>query len=153
MTVVDIGTSPTPPCFCARKRWTSWALQVLVAAILVQTLFFKFTGSQESVFIFSTLGVEPWGRYLAGVSELLAAVLILVPRTAVLGALLSLGVISGALGAHVTKLGIVVQQDGGLLFSLALAVFASSAVVLFLRRHQIPILGRRFAAACPASPS
>jgi len=152
MTVVDSGVSPAPYCFCSWKRWTSWAFQVLTAVILVQTLFFKFTGSSESVYIFSTLGVEPWGRYLAGVSELLAAALILIPRTAVLGALLSLGVITGALGAHFTKLGIVVQHDGGLLFSLALAVFASSAVVLLLRRHQIPILGRRLTAACPTSP-
>ena len=119
----------------------SWALQLVVAGILLQTLFFKFTGAAESVYIFSTLGAEPWGRIGSGVVELIAALLLLYPATITLGALLSLGVISGAIVSHLTVLGIEVQGDGGLLFLLALAVFVSSAAILVLRRGDIPFLG------------
>ncbi len=131
---------------CKRKVITSWALQILAAAILAQTLFFKFTGAEESRYIFQTLGIEPWGRIASGVAELAAVVLLLIPRTVTLGAILSLGVISGAIASHLTKLGIVVQDDGGLLFILALIVFASSAIILVLRRRQIPIVGAWFGA-------
>jgi putative oxidoreductase len=119
----------------------SWALQLLVAAILLQTLFFKFTGAEESIYIFSTLGLEPWGRIGSGVVELIASVLLLVPRTAALGALVALGTITGAIFSHLTKLGIVVKDDGGLLFALALVVFAGSALVLCIRRREIPVVG------------
>lgn len=119
----------------------SWALQLIVAGILLQTLFFKFTGAAESVYIFSTLGAEPWGRIGSGVIELIAALLLLYPATITLGAVLSLGVITGAIMSHLTVLGIEVQGDGGLLFFLALAVFVSSAAILVLRRGEIPLLG------------
>lgn len=120
----------------------SWTLQILAAVILAQTLFFKFTGAPESVYIFQTLGMEPWGRFAAGSAELAAVVLLLVPRTAVYGALLSVVVITGALGAHLTKLGIAIQapgqpSDGGLLFGLAIAVLVSGALVAIIRRRQI----------------
>lgn len=123
----------------------SWTLQIIVAGILAQTLFFKFSGAEESKFIFSTLGVEPWGRYATGFSELVVVVLLLIPRTAIFGALGALGVISGAIVSHLFKLGIVVQNDGGLLFGLALVVFAASAGIVVVRRAQIPILGPRLA--------
>jgi hypothetical protein len=119
----------------------SWALQLIVAGILLQTLFFKFTGAAESVYIFSTLGAEPWGRIGSGVIELIAALLLLYPPTITIGATLALGVIAGAIVSHVTVLGIEVQGDGGLLFFLALAVFAASVAILFLRRGEIPVLG------------
>jgi hypothetical protein len=122
-------------------RRLSWFLQLIVAAILAQTLFFKFTGAPESIYIFATLGLEPWGRYGSGVAELIAAVLLLVPSTAAVGAALALGVISGAVVSHLTKLGIEVQGDGGLLFALALVVLVGSAVVLWLRRRELPIVG------------
>lgn len=128
---------------CKRLLATSWVLQVLAALILLQTLFFKFTGAEESKYIFSTLGVEPWGRYASAVFELFAVILLLHPRRAVLGAALSLGVISGAIMSHLTKLGIEVQGDGGLLFALALTVFAASAGVLVIRRTQLPFVGHR----------
>jgi hypothetical protein len=121
---------------------TSWILQLIVAGILLQTLFFKFTGAEESVYIFSTLGLEPWGRIGSGVAELIASVLLLVPATAPIGALLSLAVIGGAIGSHLTVLGIEVRGDGGLLFYLAVGVFVMSLAILFLRRSQIPIVGR-----------
>ena len=132
---------------CKTKTIVSWVFQLIAAGILAQTLFFKFSGAAESKYIFSTLGVEPWGRIASGVAELIAVVLLLTPRTVMFGALLSLGVISGAIMSHLTKLGIVVQNDGGLLFSLALAVFASSLIILFIRRGQIPFLGHWFAPA------
>ena len=119
----------------------SWSLQLIVAGILLQTLFFKFTGAAESVYIFSTLGAEPWGRIGSGVVELIAALLLLHPATIAIGALLALGVITGAIVSHVTVLGIEVQGDGGLLFFLALVVLASSAAILALRRSDIPVVG------------
>ena len=119
----------------------SWALQLIVAGILLQTLFFKFTGAAESVYIFSTLGAEPWGRIGSGVVELIAALLLLYLPMISIGAIVSLGVISGAILTLLTVLGIEVQGDGGLLFLLALTVFVSSAAILFLRRGEIPVLG------------
>jgi hypothetical protein len=119
----------------------SWVLQIVVSVILLQTLFFKFTGAPESVYIFSTLGAEPWGRIGSGVVELIAAILLLVPATITIGAVLSLGVMVGAIMSHLTVLGIEVQGDGGLLFALALTVFIGSAVVLVLRRRDIPLVG------------
>lgn len=124
-----------------RQEILSWVLQFVVAAILVQTLFFKFTGAEESVYIFTTLGMEPWGRIASGLAELVASVLLLIPATAAIGALLALIIISGALVSHFTALGIVVQGDGGLLFALALVVFFGSAGVLVLRRGQLPFIG------------
>src|SRR3954453_16739795 len=122
---------------------TSWILQLIAAAILFQTLFFKFTGAEESRYIFSRLGLEPWGRIGSGVVELIACILLLHPRTVAVGAILSRGVISGAIVSHLTRLGIVVQNDGGLLFALAIAVFVGSGVILFLRRAELPVIGPR----------
>ena len=122
-----------------------WLLRIAVAVILLQTLFFKFTGAKESVYIFTTLGAEPWGRIGSGVVELIASLLILVPRTAVFGAILALGTICGAIFAHLTKLGIKIPavDDHGELFALAVLVFVGSLVILYLHRRQIPILGPR----------
>ncbi|HEX4954992.1 MAG TPA: DoxX family protein [Thermoanaerobaculia bacterium] len=120
-----------------RAKAVSWVAQLAAAAILGQTLFFKLTAAPESVYIFSTLGMEPWGRLGTAAAELVAVVLLLVPSLAVLGALLALGIISGALVSHLTKLGIEVQGDGGLLFGLALAVFLLSLLILALRRGEL----------------
>ena len=125
----------------------SWLLQLLAAVILLQTLFFKFTGAEESVYIFSTLGMEPVGRIGSGVLELIAAVLLVVPSTVTAGAVLAMGLMAGAIVSHLTILGIEVKGDGGLLFGLALTVFVASAIVLYLRREQIPVVGRYFQVA------
>ena len=129
----------------------SWVLQLAVAGILLQTLFFKFTGAEESVYIFSTVGqflhitgMEPWGRIGSGVLELIASLLLIVPATASIGAILTMGVMAGALLSHLFVLGLEVKGDGGLLFGLALAAFIGSAIVLALRRAQIPVVGRFF---------
>jgi hypothetical protein len=126
----------------------SWILRLAVAAILFQTLFFKFTGASESVYIFSKLGAEPWGRIGSGVIEGITVILLLIPSTVTIGAILSLGVASGAIASHLTKLGIVVinsdgSSDGGFLFILALIVFAGSLIILVLHRAEIPLVGRR----------
>lgn len=114
-----------------------WVLRLISAVILLQTLFFKFSASEESVYIFSKIGMEPWGRIGTGVMELIAAILILIPRTTALGALLAIGLMSGALFFHLTKLGIEVKGDGGLLFIYALLVLISSAILLFVYQSQI----------------
>ncbi len=121
-----------------------WIVRLMVAAILFQTLFFKFTAAPESVQIFTKLGIEPWGRIASGIAELVAVILLLIPSTAAYGALLSLAVISGAIVSHLTKLGIAVTNsdgtsDGGLLFGLALVVFAGSAIALFIHRRELPL--------------
>jgi hypothetical protein len=130
-----------------KLRTLDWTLRLLAAAILGQTLFFKFTAAPESVYIFSTLGMEPWGRIGSGVAELVAVVLLLASRTVALGALLGAGVMVGAIGSHLTKLGIEIRGDGGLLFGLALAVFVACVALLGLRRGELPLFGARLAPA------
>ncbi|GAC1670036.1 MAG: DoxX family protein [Candidatus Acidiferrum sp.] len=123
----------------------SWVLRILAALILLQTLFFKFTGAPESIYIFTKVGAEPWGRIGSGVIELIAAILLLTPRFTWLGSVLALGVMTGAIASHLTILGIQVQGDGGLLFALALTVFLATGINLFLHRKEIPVVGRKFA--------
>ena len=123
----------------------SWVLRIMGAIILLQTLFFKFTAAAESVFIFTKVGAEPWGRIGSGVVELIAAILILTPRFTWLGSLLAMGVMAGAILCHLTLLGIEVQGDKGLLFALALIVFVCSTANLLLHRSEIPVIGRRLA--------
>ncbi len=120
----------------------SWIARLVAAGILLQTLWFKFNGAPESVYIFGTLGVEPWGRIATGVFELVAAALLLWPRTAAWGALLAAGLVAGAVVSHLAFLGVEVQGDGGLLFGLAVIVLAASLVVLWLHRGQLPVIGR-----------
>ena len=136
----------------------SWVCRVAAAIILLQTLFFKFTAAPESVYIFTKLGtfvhgyvpfapigaVEVWGRIGSGIMELIAAVLLLTPRFVWAGAVLAMAATGGAIASHLTFLGVEVQGDKGLLFLLAIVVFATSAVALYLHRMQIPVLGKRF---------
>jgi uncharacterized membrane protein YphA (DoxX/SURF4 family) len=104
--------------------------RLLASLILLQTLFFKFTGSAESVYIFTKVGIEPWGRILVGILELAAGVMLSIPGTAWLGAILALAMMAGAIGMHLTLLGIAVQEDGGYLFFLSLIVAICSAYTL-----------------------
>ena len=114
-----------------------WALRIIAAVLLLQTLFFKFTGAEESIYIFSRLGMEPWGRIGSGVLELIASILILYPRTTFIGAALGAGLMSGAIFFHLTRLGISVKNDGGLLFAYAIIVFISCVILLFIYRGEI----------------
>jgi hypothetical protein len=138
----------------------SWTLRGIAAIILLQTLFFKFTGAKESVYIFSTVGkalglnfMEPWGRIGSGVVELIAAVLLLIPGTVVYGAITAMGVIGGAIFFHLTILGVQLTavDDHGELFVLALVVFLASVVILAMHRSQIPFIGRPSATAVMAA--
>lgn len=121
----------------------SWIAQLAAAGILIQTLFFKFSGAEESVLLFSQLGVEPWGRIGSGVVELIASILLLVPRTAGIGGALAAAIMAGAIMSHVTVLGIAFNGDGGALFAMALVVFVSGLVVAWIRRARLPLIGER----------
>jgi len=124
---------------------TSWILQLVAAVILFQMLFFKFTGAKESIYIFSTVGMEPWGRIGSGVVELIASILLVIPATVTVGAIIALVTISGAIFFHLTKLGIALPavNDRGELFTLAVVVFLVSLAILFIRRAEIPIIGNQ----------
>lgn len=114
-----------------------WILRLLAAVIMLQTLYFKFTGAEESVYIFSQLGIEPWGRIGTGLLELLASILILYPRTTFLGAALGAGLMIGAIGAHLFRLGIVIKEDGGLLFTYALIVLVCCSILVIAFRTEL----------------
>lgn len=118
-----------------------FALRIIVALILIQTLRFKFTAHPDSVYIFEQIGLEPVGRIAIGIVELISGILILIPRTVWLGALLTMGIIGGAIFMHITDLGIEVRADGGVLFVTAVITFVLATVLLFIYRKQIPLLG------------
>lgn len=109
----------------------------VAAIIMAQTLYFKFTGSPESMYIFEMVGIEPWGRWMVGIMELIAAILLIVPKTAWAGGVLGLGLMVGAIGMHLTILGIEIMNDGGLLFYYALIVFICSAYVIVSNKDKI----------------
>lgn len=112
----------------------SWLLRIAAAVILLQTLYFKFTGQPESVELFTKLGVEPWGRIGTGVIELIAGILLLVPATAVIGAFLGVGLMAGAILSHLTVIGVESQGDGGELFMLAIIVMSCCLILLVINR-------------------
>jgi hypothetical protein len=126
------------------KTFISVLLRLVAAIIMLQTLYFKFTAQPESVYIFSRVGIEPWGRIGTGVAELIAAVLLLVPATVVIGALMAAGMMLGALATHLFILGIQVQDDGGQLFSYAVMVLLASIGLLFLHFQQLISYKRMF---------
>ena len=120
------------------RKIISWVARVAAAVILLQTLFFKFTGALESIYIFETLGVEPFGRIGSGIIELIAGILLLINQTKVLGALIALVTMTGAILSHLLILGINVNGDGGGLFAMALVVFFSALTVIFLHKEKLP---------------
>jgi len=120
------------------------AARFAAAIILLQTLYFKFSGSAESVYIFSTIGMEPWGRWAVGFMELVAGGLLISRTWNWLGALLGMGLMVGAIGMHLTLLGISVMNDGGYLFFLAVLVAVLCGLVFTASRHQIPAAIRKF---------
>ena len=118
-------------------------LRVAVAIILIQTLRFKFTAHPDSVYIFETVGLEPFGRIGIGILELVAGILILIPKTVWAGATLTLGLIGGAIMIHLTQLGIEIKGDGGVLFYTAIIIFLLSLIILYYHRKEIPIIGEK----------
>lgn len=119
-----------------------WIIKLTAVVILLQTLYFKFTAAEESVYIFQTLGIEPFGRIGSGVVELIASILLLIPRTTLLGALLGLGTMLGAIFSHIFVLGIEVQHDGGTLFILAVITLLCCLILVYTERNKIPELLR-----------
>ncbi len=117
----------------------TWALRIAAALIMLQTLYFKFTADPQSVKLFTMLGMEPWGRIGTGIMELVASVLILIPRTTIIGSIIGLGLMSGAIYFHLTKLGIVFDGDA-LLFTYAVIVFISCALLTFIYRKDLTYL-------------
>ena len=126
------------------KTITSVVLRLIAAIILLQTLYFKFTAQPESVYIFSQLGIEPWGRIGSGIAELVASILLLVPATITVGALMAAVIMLSAIASHVFILGIEVHDDGGLLFAYALIVLLSSITLLFFHSEQLISYKRSF---------
>jgi hypothetical protein len=125
---------------------TSWILRLIVAVILLQTLFFKFSAAKESIYIFSTLGMEPWGRIGSGVFELIASILLFIPSTTTVGAAMALAATGSAILFHLAKLGIALKPvgDHGELFALAVLVMLCSMAILGLHRQELPLVGRSF---------
>ena len=117
-----------------------WIIKLVAVVILVQTLYFKFSAAEESVYIFSSLGIEPFGRIGSGIVELLASILILIPRTTLLGALLGAGTMAGAILSHLLFLGIEVKNDGGTLFILAIITFLCCLILIYNQKSKIPNL-------------
>lgn len=117
-----------------------FVLRLIVAVILLQTLYYKFGGHEDSIYIFTTLGLEPYGRIGIGVMELIASILILLKRTSWAGALLTVGLMAGAIFSHLTQLGIEVKGDGGQLFYMAVGTWVLSLFVLWSERKQIPFI-------------
>nr|WP_321224608.1 DoxX family membrane protein [uncultured Psychroserpens sp.] len=126
------------------KKYIPFILRLIIAIILIQTLRFKFTGDETSVYIFTQVGLEPIGRIGIGIAELIAGILLLFRKTAWIGATLTLGILGGAILMHLTQLGIEVKGDGGVLFYTAITTFILSLIVLFIYRKDIPIIGQKF---------
>lgn len=125
-----------------KKALFTWIVKLIAVIILVQTLYFKFTGAEESIYIFTKLGIEPFGRIGSGIVELIASILILIPRTTLLGALLGAGTMLGAIFSHVFVLGIDVKNDGGELFILAIITLLCCTVLIIQNRNKIQDLLR-----------
>jgi putative oxidoreductase len=126
------------------RKYISLALRIIAAVILLQTLYFKFTAQPESVELFTKLGVEPWGRIGTGIIELVASILLLLPSTVLIGALLGMGLMSGAILSHLAVIGIESKGDGGQLFMLAIIVLVSCIIIAVLHKDQGIALYNRF---------
>ena len=120
------------------QRIISWVCCLIAAAIMIETLFFKFTGAAESVYIFKRMGTEPWMRWVQGFWELFAAIGLLLPRLRWAGGILTTGAMAAAILSHMTWLGYSIQGDHGLLFCMALVTFTCGVTVMWLYRHHIP---------------
>jgi uncharacterized membrane protein YphA (DoxX/SURF4 family) len=114
----------------------SWALRIVAAVILLQTLYFKFSGHPESIALFSKLGVEPWGRIGTGIIELFVSILLLVPTTKWIGSVLGIGLMTGAILSHLTVIGIESNDDGGQLFYMAILTLLCCMVIALIHKNE-----------------
>lgn len=112
----------------------SWVLRIAISIIYLQTLYFKFTGHPDSVYIFSELGLEPYGRIGVGVIELIVSILLLINKTKLLSIIVSLGIITGAIASHLLVIGITIKEDHGGLFTLAIIIFTLNIVLIYLHK-------------------
>lgn len=119
------------------KKTSTIILSLVITIIYLQTLYFKFSAHPDSVYIFSKLNLEPYGRIGIGILELITAILIVTPKTRIIGAILSLGVIFGAIVSHLGPLGIEVLGDGGKVFYLAVIIFVCSALLLWIQKEEL----------------
>jgi uncharacterized membrane protein YphA (DoxX/SURF4 family) len=118
-----------------------WVLRIIPAAIMFQTLYFKFTAHPQSVKLFTILGMEPQGRITIGILELIAGILLLINRTVLPGALLGAGLMCGALFFHLTNSNIGIYFDGDpLLFIYALVTLTCCLAIVIIYKKQIPDL-------------
>ncbi|WNH09693.1 DoxX family membrane protein [Thalassobellus suaedae] len=124
------------------KKHIPFILRIIVAAILIQTLRFKFTAHPDSVYIFKKMGLEPYGRIGIGILELIAGFLLLIPKTVWLGALLTLSVIGGAILMHLTILGMEINNDNGILFTTAIVTFLLAFKILYIYKKDIPFINK-----------
>ena len=125
-----------------KKNIVSWVAQIGVVFILGQTLFFKFTDAPEVVALFNKLGMGAFGYKTIGLFELIACVLLLIRSSIIWGAILSWGLMSGAIMAHVTKVGF--EGDDGSLGMMAIIAWLLSCLIIYLRRQQISIVANMF---------
>ena len=112
------------------KNLLLWVCRIIAALIMLQTLYFKFTAAPESVYIFSQVGMEPEGRIATAIAELAASVLILIPKTSLVGASIALFIMIGAIATHISILGIEVMKDHGQLFIYAVIVAMASFYII-----------------------
>jgi len=126
------------------KKLLPILLRIIVACILIQTLRFKFTAHPDSVYIFTKVALEPYGRITIGIIELIAGILLLFKKTIWVGALLTLGIIGSAIIMHLTNLGIEINNDGGILFGTAIVTFTLTSLILYIYKKDIPLLGKHF---------
>lgn len=128
------------------KKKILFILKLIAVVIMLQTLFFKFSAADQSVDLFTKLAGEneAYLRVGTGVLELIASILLFLPRTVWFGALMTIGLMSGAIMGHLTKLGISHNNDGGLLFGSAVFIFTVGVLVLIEERKNLPIIGNKF---------
>ncbi|WP_394750927.1 DoxX family protein [Spongiimicrobium salis] len=126
------------------KKYFLIALRLLLAGLLIQTLYFKFGAHPDSVYIFTKVGMEPYGRIGIGILELIASILLLIPKTVWAGATLAVGILAGAILMHLTLLGIEVQGDEGGLFYTGILLFVLGLVILWFYKKDIPLIGTKF---------
>jgi len=126
------------------KKYLERTLSFVAAILLVQTLYFKFTAAPESVFIFTKLGLEPYGRIGIGIVELFVAILLIFRKTSLTGGVLGIGVILGAIFSHLFVIGIEVQNDNGFLFGLAILVFVLCLITVYFQKEKLYLLIKSF---------
>ena len=112
----------------------SFVIRIAISLIYLQTLYFKFTAHPDSVYIFSKLGLEPYGRIGIGMLELIVAILLVLNKTKLLSIIVSLGIITGAIASHLLVIGITIKEDHGGLFTLAIIIFTLNIVLIYLHK-------------------